>query len=73
MYLHCVLKIDGVVWFGPRGSGVSLHVLRVSGGKGVGLQGLRGSRGRPTGSQGVGLLVLKGLRGGPTRVLGGQG
>ena len=38
-YLHCVLKIDGLVWFGPEGKPTGL--------------GNKGSRVRPTGSQGA--------------------
>ena len=38
-------------------------VYRVPRGQGVGIQGPRGSRGRPTGSQGVTGVGLQGLRG----------
>ena len=39
---------------------------RVLGIQGVGLQGPRGSRGRPTGSQGVKVWTYRGARGKPT-------
>ena len=47
---HCKL-VEGLVW--STGSQVIKgEAYRVPGGQGVGLQGLRGSRGRPTGSEG---------------------
>ena len=47
----------------------------VPGGQGVGLEGSRGSRGRPSGSQGVKRLVYRVPRGQGLgqQVLGGQG